>query len=110
MKQFLLLMTTGLLIACGNVTGQANFNERIDIIEQHLAEEDWNNLQEQGNLLKKLYDDQQWKIQLLGDEGEYEGLNIGINRFLKAIEEEAMMEAKLELATIQSLIDDIYSL
>jgi len=110
MKQILLLMIPGLLIGCANITGQTNFNEHIDTIEHHLTDADWEVLEEQGDHLKRLYEDEQWKLQLLGDEGEYEGLNIGINRFLKAIEEEDMIEAKLELATIQTLIDDIYSL
>lgn len=110
MKRILLLIVTSLLIACTNVTGQANFKECIDTIETHLAQADWDDLEKQGDYLKRLYKEEQWKLQLLGDEGEYEELNIGINRFLKAIEEEDMTEAKLEIATIQSLIHDIYSL
>lgn len=110
MKRILLLMMTSLLIACSNLTGQANFKEQIEMIEEDLASENWQALQEEAAELKKLYKDQQWKLQLLGDEGEYEGLNMSINRLFIAIEEKDRTEAKLELANIQSLIADIYSL
>ncbi|MDS9471173.1 DUF4363 family protein [Sporosarcina pasteurii] len=99
-----------LLAGCSNITGHTYFNENISKIEEHLDYEDWGYLQKQAKDLKVLYDDQQWKLQLLGDEGEYEGLNISIHRLIKAIEHEDTTRATLELATIKVIINDIYSL
>lgn len=110
MKQIIIVMFVIVLMGCGNMTGKTLFNEQIKMMETKFNEEDWTQLQSKADHLKKLYKEQQWKLQLLGDEGEYEDLNISINRLLIAIEEEDKTEAKLEMTTIQSLIDDIYSL
>ncbi|AOV07748.1 DUF4363 family protein [Sporosarcina ureilytica] len=102
----LLLLLTG----CSKVTGHSYFNDHISTIEEHLEFAEWSFLVEQANNLKTLYDNQQWKLQLLGDEGEYEGLNESIHRLIKATEQQDTTQAKLELATIKVIINDIYSL
>lgn len=48
-----------------------------------------------------------WKKQLLGDEGEYEELHISINILIAAVKEEDPTSARLELATVRSILKDI---
>lgn len=110
MKRVFIGLLVILLVACGNITGKTDFHDQIESMETEFHTEDWQALQTKAAHFKALYEDQQWKLQLLGDEGEYEDLNISIHRLLVAIEEENRTEAKLEIATIQTLIHDIYSL
>lgn len=79
-------------------------------MEHSLNQEDWEQLKSQVNELNTLYEENKWKLQLLGDEGEYEGLNESINRLFAAINTEDLTQAKVELATIRSILEEIYSL
>jgi hypothetical protein len=106
MSIFLFIVLSG----CSGVTGENDFSEKINSIEQALHDEDWNQLKSLGNELDELYQGSQWKIQLMGDEDEYESLQESINHLIVAIEEKDLTEAKLEVATIKTFIDDIYSL
>lgn len=105
-----IVLLSVVLASCSNVTGHAHFNENITALEEYLDKAEWRNLQTQAKDLKTLYKDQLWKLQLLGDEGEYEGLNESINRLLKTIEQQDVTQAKLALETVKTIIDDIYSL
>jgi len=106
MSLFFLLILSG----CSSITGESDFSKRVDSIEQVLNEPDWNQLKSLGNELNELYKGSKWKTQLMGDEGEYEGLQESINRLIVAIEEQDLTETKLELATIKTFLEDIYSL
>jgi hypothetical protein len=105
---FLLLFI--LLSGCSNITGENDFSEKISSIEQALLKPDWEQLQSLSKELKLLYKKNQWKIQLLGDEDEYESLQESIHHFIVAIEEQDLTETKLEMATIKTFMEDIYSL
>jgi hypothetical protein len=106
MSIFLFIVLSG----CSGVTGENDFSKKINSIEQALHDEDWNQLKSLGNELDQLYQGSQWKIQLMGDEDEYESLQESINHLTVAIEEKDLTEAKLEVATIKTFIEDIYSL
>lgn len=98
------------LTGCSNYTGHGNFNESISEIEQHLLAEDWDALGHQLDQLMNAYKKNEWKIQLIGDEGEYERLHESINRLITAVAAKEANEAKIELATIKTIVEDIYSL
>jgi len=82
----------------------------MDHLENALDNPKWEQITQQANELKKIYKDNKWKLQLLGDEGEYEGLNESINKIIAAAKEKDTTNIRLEMATARSLILDIYSL
>lgn len=109
-KVFLCFIIFHMLAGCSTHTGKKDIMSTVQSIEQHLKEADRGSLKQQVIELRKHYDKHEWKIQLLGDEGEYERLNETINRLIAAIDMEELSDAQLELATIKSIIKDIYSL
>lgn len=109
-KGLILIMTVLLLLpGCSNMIGKNDLNECITNLEQSLQQLDWETAQKQIDEMKKLYNSNKWKIQFLGDEGEYESLYESINKLNVVLEEKDLIYAKLELATIKSLVNDIYS-
>ncbi|RUL49010.1 DUF4363 family protein [Lysinibacillus antri] len=109
-KWGLLLLLSIFLSACSKMNGEYEMSEKIHSIEQIVNEPNWEQIQSLGDELKQLHKQNEWKIQLLGDEDEYESLQESINNLLVAIEEKDLTETKLELSTIKTYLDDIYSL
>jgi len=84
--------------------------DTIQSLEQELNNTDSEILSQLANQLKEHYRHHYWKIVLIGDEGEYERLNESINRLITAIDASELNDAKIELATIKTIVKDIYSL
>ena len=103
---FLIVILSG----CSSITGENDFSKKVNSIEHALNDHDWKQLKSLTNELDQLYHRNQWKIQLLGDEGEYESLQESINRLIVAIEEKDQTAIKLEVATIKTFLEDIYTL
>jgi len=99
-----------LLSGCSAHIGKSAFEESIYQLEQALKVEDKAAIKQQIDTLVKVYDTHEWKLQLIGDEGEYEGLHENIHRLITAIEIEEYKEALLELGSIKSILEEIYSL
>ncbi|MEL4024851.1 DUF4363 family protein [Lysinibacillus endophyticus] len=111
MKNWILLSSLLILLSgCSNINGENEFYEKVNSIEDALKDPDWKQLNLLGAKLEKLYRHNLWKIQLMGDEDEYESLQESINQLIAAIEEQDMTEIKLEIATIKTYLEDIYSL
>ncbi|GAQ17717.1 hypothetical protein OPHB3_1642 [Oceanobacillus picturae] len=110
MNKLLVLCCFLFLTACTNQIGGKPFFEHIDKLEDGLDQPNWEELSIQAKELKKMYEKNKWKIQLLGDEGEYESLNESLNNLLATIKEEDALTTRMELATILTLFEDIYSL
>src|SRR5690606_28097623 len=98
------------LSGCSKFTGQEDFNDIIDNIQQSVEQKEWKQLKSHGDDLLKIYHSNKWKLQMIGDEREYEELYESIKRLLVVIEEKEVTEIKLSLATIESIIEEIYSL
>lgn len=98
------------LVGCENNIGGDVFFNQIDDIENALENEDWDEVTVQAEALKELYKQEKWKLQLLGDEGEYESLYESINKLIIATEEKDRMNIRIELSVIHTFIEDIYSL
>ncbi|RDW18302.1 hypothetical protein CWR48_12025 [Oceanobacillus arenosus] len=111
-KLLISLFLVAILSGCTNPVGGDYFFEQIDIIEQAMNERqiDWQQIEVQSKELKKLYKENKWRTQLIGDEREYEGLSESIAILIAAVDEKDATQAKVELATIKSIIEDIYSL
>lgn len=111
MNRYILYLLMFLFLSgCTNRVGGEAFFNRLDEIEQALDQGEWNTITQHAEELKHIYSDQKWKIQLLGDEGEYESLYRSINNLIAAIKEKDSVNVRLELATAKSLLEDIYSL
>ena len=106
----LCLVAVLIITGCSAQIGKQDFSNTIKHIEQALNNEDLAVLKLQALELKAQYDKHEWKIELLGDEGEYERLHESIYRLIAAIEAEEISDAKIELATIKTIVEDIYSL
>ncbi|WP_010649773.1 DUF4363 family protein [Oceanobacillus massiliensis] len=104
-----LLVLVALSGCAGKIGGDYFFNQ-IDQLEQALDDSEWKKMNAQAAQLKEIYQDNKWKIQLLGDEGEYEGLYQSINKLIAAAKEEDTVNFRIELSTIRSFVEDIYSL
>ena len=102
----LLLVISG----CSAQNGKNEFKENINQLEQSMSNNDIESVSLQAEALLKVYKHNEWKLQLLGDEGEYERLHESIQRIIVAIKEEDFSEAKLELSTLKTIVEDIYSL
>lgn len=110
MVKKLSLMLLVLIVLSGCSTGGKELKLQMNAIEQQLISEDWEALSPQLNVLVEAYEKNKWKIQLLGDEGEYERLYESINRLRAAIDNNDAESASLELATLKTIVQDIYSL
>ena len=108
----LLLVTCFLLFltACENNVGGDAFFDQINAVEEALENPAWDTVTAQAEALKELYKKDKWKLQLLGDEDEYESLYESINKLIVAIEEKDRMSIRMELSVIHTHIEDIYSL
>lgn len=103
---FLSIMLSG----CTNQLGGDTFFNHIDLLEQEIDQSEWSKIATQADKLKSIYKDNKWKLQLLGDEDEYEGLHESINNLIAAAKEKDSTSTRLELATVKSILEDIYSL
>lgn len=99
-----------LLSGCSNKVGGDYFFNHIDEMEQALSQPEWTVITQQAEELKYMYKDNKWKLQLIGDEGEYESLDESIGKLIEAIKEEDILNVRMELATIKSYLNGIYSL
>lgn len=79
-------------------------------ISTFINHKDWEKAIQKSDELKKLYQDNRWKYQLLGDEGEYEELNREIDRLRAAVKEKDRKQANIMIAAILSILEEIYSM
>lgn len=108
-KGLFCILVLFIISGCSAHTGKEEFGEKIKNLEQSLDRYDSASLKQQVEGLLKAYEDNEWKIQLIGDEGEYEKLHESINRLIVSNEENDITGLKLELSTIKTILEDIYS-
>ncbi|MFC2949317.1 DUF4363 family protein [Virgibacillus sediminis] len=99
-----------LMSGCAGVLGGDIFFDQVDKLESSLEASDWKKIEKEADELRKLYKEHRWKIQLIGDEGEYEGLYEAVSKLIAAAKEEDSTETRVELANVHRLLEDIYSL
>ena len=104
------LLMIMLLSACGNSIGSHAFYGVMDHIDEALEQSDWEQLDQYASQFEETYDQNKWKLQLIGDEGEYEGLYESIQKLLAGVKERDSTIVRIELASARALVFDIYSL
>ncbi|MBM0066788.1 DUF4363 family protein [Alkalicoccobacillus gibsonii] len=110
MNKIILFTVIILLLSGCNVVGGDLFYNPLNQIEETLDQSDWEQAEKYANAFEDIYQKNKWKLQLIGDEGEYEGLNESIQRMIAGVKQKDMTNVRIELATARSLISDIYSL
>jgi hypothetical protein len=111
MKKYAFLLLIGIiLLVFTNQFGRDEFNEKIANLEQSLNKEDWDFAKKQMDDLNSYSDHNLWKLQLVGGEAEYKDLYKTFSRLSILIEEKNRRDSKVELQTVKTLIDHIYSI
>ncbi|GGP09180.1 DUF4363 family protein [Oceanobacillus neutriphilus] len=112
MKKIIIIFTLIFIIlsGCTNQVGGDHFFNQIDKLEKAIAQPEWSKVTSQAEELKQMFEEDKWKIQLIGDEDEYEGLDESISNLIAAAKEEDSINTRLELATVKSIFEGIYSL
>lgn len=98
-----------LLLGCSNdkIISKPLYQKSEEIISL-VNQLQWEKAKEEVRVIEDLYQKDEWKFQLLGDESEYDGLNQEISQLKVSIQEEDKMEAKSSLVIIQDYIRAIY--
>lgn len=109
-KKTWIVLIVILLAGCTNFMGKESLYEGIKMLEQPINDENWEEAKRKNEELINLYEELKWKLQLIGDEEEYEELYNCIVRLAVAIEEKDKMAAKLEIASIYAILKSMYSL
>lgn len=86
------------------------FYKKINKIDQLIQKKNWEEASSETSALRKLYKKKEWKIQLIGDEREYEGIGEGLDALHAAVKVKDKVQATTELANIHALLESVYSL
>jgi PBP1b-binding outer membrane lipoprotein LpoB len=108
-KYSIFLLIAIILLVCTNQFGKDEFNVKIANLEHSLKKEDWVLAKKQMDDLSSYYDNNLWKVQLVGGEAEYKDLYETISRLTILIEEEDRTDSRMELETVKTLVEHIYS-
>lgn len=110
MKRFMLIFCMLLIAGCAEITDETDFKGAVDALEAVLDSEDWQLINEKVTAIEEQYSRSKWKLQLLGDEDEYESLQESVNHLKTAAKSKDKSECEKELTTIRTYLDQIYSL
>lgn len=115
MKHFILfILVFGLAFSGSSTTTHAkaggDLHKKINKIEQLIQKKKWKEADKEARTLRKLYQKKEWKIQLIGDEDEYESINEGLDTLQAAVKVKDKVQATTELANLHSLLESVYSL
>lgn len=110
MKRILFVLCLVLLVGCSEITDENDFKASIAALEEILTSEDWEEIEKHTEAIKQQYERSEWKLQLIGDEGEYEGLQEAVNHLQQAAKSKSKFNCEKELTTIRTYLKQIYSL
>lgn len=85
-------------------------NAKIKEITHLINGDQWGQAMQETDVLRELYQKEKWKLQLLGDEMEYEQIDQELEKLPTAIHEQDGTQAKMILSTIRALLHNIYSM
>ncbi|GIO25905.1 DUF4363 family protein [Ornithinibacillus bavariensis] len=111
LKRIFILCSLLLCItACNDPIAGQPFFDRITAMEKSIKEEEWEISKKQWKEFNSHYKDNTWKLQLIGDENEYEGVHESLLRLEAAINQHDSTQALIELANIKAYLEQIYSM
>lgn len=101
-----IIVCMSMLVGCQSETG---FYQKINSINQSVSQADWKQTKKGVKQLKKMYADKKWTLQMLGDEAEYEGINVQLEVLDESANAKDKTQVKVSLGTIRGHLLDIYS-
>lgn len=108
------LLVMGLVLGGWSTVSHAkaggDFYKKINKIDQLIQKKKWKEAGNETRALRKLYKKKEWKIQLIGDEREYEGIGEGLDALHAAVKVKDKVQATNELANIHALLESVYSM
>ncbi|WP_027723812.1 DUF4363 family protein [Tuberibacillus calidus] len=104
------LMIFGLLAEPAAAQAPKDIQWRIKNLKTSITQTDWNKAYEQAVDLRKHFDKNRWKYQLLGDEQEYEGISNDIENLKAAILARDKSMALILTYDIKEVFDQIYEM
>jgi hypothetical protein len=84
--------------------------KNVQTIRQHIAAKRWDLAKREAKKLPRIFEQQKWKYQMIGDEGEYEEVDHEISKLSVIVELEDQSEALITLASILKILREIYSM
>ncbi len=107
-----ILMVFVLITGC-NVTksekDQTLFG-KVDEMQHQIEQDQWDKLQSNLEEFEAKYKRQKWKMQLLGEHGDYQGIELEIEQMKESVKERDRLESKLGLRKIKHHMTLIYNL
>lgn len=101
-----ILLCMSMLVGCKSEEG---FYNKISEINHYAENADWEQTKKGVKRLKNMSENKKWTLQLLGDEAEYEGINIALEILKESADAKDKTQVKVELGTIRGRLIDIYS-
>jgi PBP1b-binding outer membrane lipoprotein LpoB len=109
-KYVVFILLVIILSGCTHSFGKGEFNKKFDNLDQSLNKEDWDLATKQMSDLTSYYENNLWKLQLVGEETEYKDLYETFSKLKVLIEEKDRTQSRMELETAKTLVKHIYSL
>lgn len=109
-RKIIIVFSLILLFASGCSVSEFNraiFHKRIDTIETFINQSNWTEAENEVEELKRIYTDDLWKLQVLGDDREYTVLKMEINKLLTAIDASDKQAAKMQIAIIEGYLNQV---
>jgi hypothetical protein len=84
--------------------------QKVTSIISYVEYDQWTLANQEVAKLRGMYKKEKWKLQLLGDEEEYEGLDRELDHLASAALDQDKTEAKKSLVHIRAILKAIYSM
>ncbi|WP_157724870.1 DUF4363 family protein [Virgibacillus phasianinus] len=97
------------LLVLGGCKSENVFYEKINDINESVSHSNWKQTKEGVKKLSNMYKEKEWKLQLLGDEAEYEGINVELEVLKESADAKDKTQVKVALGTIRGHLKDIFS-
>jgi hypothetical protein len=84
--------------------------QKVTQIISYVEYDQWSLANQEVAKLRGMYKKEKWKLQLLGDEEEYEGLDREFDHLVSAAQDQDKTESKKSLVHIRAILKAIYSM
>jgi len=112
-KQWIIFVLVLFQLSFLNTLGQAaegaskTIFEKIEVMKTHVNQENWDQATKMYDQLDLWYRKNRWKLQLLGDEAEYEEVAHDISRIRITLEEKDKLESKMLIENLKTTLKQI---
>ncbi|MBO8173054.1 MAG: DUF4363 family protein [Bacillaceae bacterium] len=97
-------------VSAVDLPSKQTLQKQVNQIQTYIRVSNWEQAEKLASRMEKTFHENEWQLQLLGDEVEIEGLQTSINRLKAAIKEKDSVQSNVEIAEIKTYIRNIYEL